>query len=320
MLFSTLGGIWLVKSKDIYLRYPWHSSSFALPSPQETRRTPRTAVTMRRPWPWMSGLVAAVLPIVFPIRKPFAMFLVGYYSQLEAWLPWTIIVLQFTIYTLMIQLRKLTIETSYNFLSGQHPNPNWACNMSGSVPGRPIKAGNFIMTGVWCGQDSAPVWDNPKKADMFDGYWWCIRSINWWTYFVHERAWQRTKISLRSFRGKTNRLDLSKGDRCSKSKMKQLGHNLPAGKPLRNIRCLNTSENPTIIHSPLRGALAGTSPVWYWTWRTPMSCQRWTDVVFFSARFCLGGGKHVFHRVSSIKRNNYCTRVVNRGCWMIMFQ
>ena len=150
------------------------------------------------------------------------MFLVGYYSKLEAWLPWTIIVLQFTIYTLMIQLRKLTIETSYNFLSGQHPNPNWACNMSGSVPGRPIKVGNFIMTGagVWCGQDSAPV--NPQK-------WTCLMDIDG----VSEVSTSKHTLSMNGldneqklvhsdFYGQNKPSDLSKGNQCWKSKMKQL--------------------------------------------------------------------------------------------------
>ena len=52
ILFSTLHGMWLVKSKGIHSTYGILDIHHPEPCPHHTRRTPRTAVTMRRPWPW----------------------------------------------------------------------------------------------------------------------------------------------------------------------------------------------------------------------------------------------------------------------------
>lgn len=89
--------------------------------------------------------------------------------------------------------------------------------MSGSVPGRPIKVGNFIMTGVWCGQDSAPVWDNPQKSGHV---WWILMVYPKYQLVNILCPWTGTKIRI--FRGKTNRQTSQKETDFSNSKMKQL--------------------------------------------------------------------------------------------------
>ena len=60
----------------------------------------------------------------------------------------------------------------------------------------------------------------PKSGpvDMFDEYWWCIWSINWWTYFVHEQGLTMNKIVVSGFLG-VKPSDLSKGNHSSNSKM-----------------------------------------------------------------------------------------------------